>query len=338
MRDRGGGVNRPGARRALVLLFACLLALAGLTACSSSDDPREDAPPIEGTGVRWVSGANGNFPKDILPWGEWTGRPVDLAMVFTNRDDWQNIVSPAWPLNAFTPDQFPGKLSIAQPMWPKGGDENACVAGEYDRYWAEFGRNLVKYGRPDAIVRLGWEFNGEWFHWYPRNVETWKECYRRTVRAIRSTAPDVLIDWTMTMHRDTLPKSSTSVWDAYPGDEYVDIIGIDSYDMWPAAPTKKLWDRQCNMASGLCTVIKVARERGKRFSVPEWGVVSAEGGGGDNPFYIEKMYETFRANADILAYEVYYNNSEPENVRSSLHDPVLNPKSSKRYLELFGAR
>lgn len=333
MRARGTG--RRGAGRALALLVACLVVAGGLVACSGSKE--KTPPPPAVTGVRWVSGANGNFPAEIRPWGVWTGRDVDLAMVFGTRDSWQTMVDGGWPLNAFTPAQFPGKLSIAEPLWPKGGDENACAAGAYDGYWAQFGRSLVSYGRGDAFVRLGWEFNGEWFWWHPTNVETWKTCYRRAVTAIRSTAPKAVIDWTMTMHRDTLPGGHTNVWAAYPGDDYVDVIGIDSYDMWPASPTEKTWDRQCAKSSGLCTVIKEARARGKRFSVPEWGVVRADGGGGDNPFYVQKMYDVFLANADILAYEAYYNNSEAGNVKSSLLNPELNPQSAKLYRQLFSA-
>jgi hypothetical protein len=49
------------------------------------------------------------------------------------------------------------------------------------------------------------------------------------------------------------------------------------------------------------------------------------------------MYATFRANADVMAYESYWNNHEADNVHSSLLDPVLNPKSAKRYQQLFGA-
>jgi hypothetical protein len=294
-------------------------------------------PSAAGTGVRWVSGANGNFPSEIAPWAAWTGRTVNLAMIFVGRESWQTVESNDWPLSAFTRDTWPGELSVAVPLWPdSGGDENDCAAGAYDQYWHTFGDNLRRYGRSDAIVRLGWEFNGDWYDWYPRNVDTWKRCYQRTVTAIRATAPGVTIDWTMTMHRDTLPGGG-DVWSAYPGDAYVDVIGVDYYDMSPPAPDEALWDRLCTAPSGLCTVIATARAHGKKFSVPEWGVASGAGGGGDNPFFVSKMYATFRANAGLLAYEAYYNNSEPDNVRSSLLDPVLNPNSSRRYLHLFGA-
>ncbi|MBL7487857.1 glycosidase [Frankia sp. AgB1.9] len=324
------------------LAVALLLVVAGLGACSHSAPRRPSAPvavanpSVAGTGVRWVSGANGNFPSEIEPWAAWTGRPVDLAMIFTSRTDWNSVESPDWPLDAFTTAAWPGQISIAQPLWPdSGGNERDCAAGAYDEHWHRFGENLLKYGRGDAIVRLGWEFNGDWYDWYPRDVNVWKQCYQRTVTALRDTAPDVRIDWTMTMHRDDLPRGG-DVWSAYPGDAYVDIIGIDYYDMSPPASTQGLWDRLCVAPSGLCTVIQQARARGKKFSVPEWGVVSGAGGGGDNPFFIQKMYAMFQANAGILAYEAYYNNADADNVRSSLLNPTLNPRSAQRYLQLFG--
>ncbi|ADP78715.1 glycoside hydrolase family 26 protein [Pseudofrankia inefficax] len=324
------------------LVVALLLVVAGLSACSHPAPRRPSAPvavanpSVAGTGVRWASGANGNFPDEIQPWAAWTGRPVDLAMIFTSRTDWNSVEAPDWPLNAFTRAAWPGQISIAQPLWPdSGGNERDCAAGAYDEHWHQFGENLLKYGRGDAIVRLGWEFNGDWYDWYPRNVDVWKRCYQRTVTALRAAAPDVRIDWTMTMHRDDLPRGG-DVWSAYPGDAYVDIIGIDYYDMSPPAPTQGLWDRLCVAPSGLCTVIQQARARGKKFSVPEWGVVSGAGGGGDNPFFVQKMYAMFQANAGILAYEAYFNNADADNVRSSLLNPTLNPRSAQRYLQLFG--
>ncbi|ONH31138.1 glycosidase [Pseudofrankia asymbiotica] len=326
-----------------------LVALTGLAACSggSGRDKKPDAtsPLVEGTGVRWLSGANANAPEDVEPWKQLTGRDVGLAMMFVTRDSWELVESPGWPLEAFTPDRWPGQMSVAVPMWPavKQGDtlvplgnEDECAAGAYDQHWAQFGSNLLKYGRGNAIVRLGWEFNGEWFPWYPNDTEVWKTCFRREVDALRSTAPDVQIDWTMTMGRDKMPNGD-DVWNAYPGDDHVDIIGIDYYDMAPTKSTRKLWHDACLAASGLCTVVKEARAHGKKFSVPEWGVVSGDGGAGDDPFFIERMYAIFRANADIVAYEVYFNNSEAGNVLSSLVNPVLNPNSAKRYQQLFGA-
>nr|MDT0667036.1 glycosyl hydrolase [Micromonospora sp. DSM 115978] len=139
--------------------------------------------------------------------------------------------------------------------------------------------------------------------------------------------------------------SSTPVgaFELYPGDEYVDVIGIDSYDHYPPSPTIESFVRQCNGPEGLCRVIAFARSRNKLFSVPEWGVVGIQGtragaagqAGGDNPVYIREMHRIFTANADILAYEAYFNDDSPGNVHSSLNHPVRHPQSSAVYQQLW---
>ncbi len=339
--NSGAGIARtsptaPVPRRRRRLAAAALLVIAlvstGLAACSGSAEP-EPMP----SGVTWVSGANGNYPADVNAWGSFTGGKPGLAIVFTERKTWSSMVSGDWPSSAFTKDKFPGAVSIAQPLYAPDGNEATCATGAYDANWRTFGETLTRYGRGDAYIRLGWEFNGGYMYWHVRDPEAWKTCFRRAVTALRSTAPAVRIDWNMNAHNDKLPGSGRDVWDAYPGDQYVDIVSIDSYDHYPASVSETSWNRQCHQRSGLCTVIQFAREHGKRFAVPEWGLVRSAGGGGDNPYYIGKMYETFVANAKDLAYEAYYNNAEPDNVRSSLYKPDLNPKSAKRYLTLFGS-
>ncbi|WP_243657949.1 glycoside hydrolase family 26 protein [Parafrankia sp. BMG5.11] len=288
--------------------------------------------------MRWPSGANANPPLDIRAWEAWTSRPADVAVVFTTRNNWENIAFNDWPMSDFRPESYSGLLSVAQPLFPKTGNENACARGDYDAYWAGFGQTLARNGRPDAIVRLGWEFNGDWFWWYPRDTGTWKACFARAVTQIRSTAPAVRIDFNVSAHRDRMPNGD-DVWAAYPGDEYVDIVSSDAYDSYPPSRTREDFDQQCAMQSGACTVAWFARTHGKQFAVPEWGLVRADDhGGGDNPLYVEKMYDLFGRNQDILAYEAYFSTADPRNVRSSLINPPLNPVAAQKYLELFGAR
>jgi hypothetical protein len=69
---------------------------------------------------------------------------------------------------------------------------------------------------------------------------------------------------------------SRSVADAYPGDDMVDIVGVDFYDMYPAYPDRAAWDAgfrstQNGGPRGLGTWLEFAKAHGKRLSVPEWG-------------------------------------------------------------------
>jgi hypothetical protein len=87
--------------------------------------------------------------------------------------------------------------------------------------------------------------------------------------------------------------------------------------------------------NGLCRMIDFAREHGKQVGFGEWGVVSCgEDPGGDNPFFIDKMFETFADNADMLAYEAYFDDTGADVCTTIRHDGP-NPESAARYLELY---
>ncbi|CAJ64862.1 hypothetical protein FRAAL6239 [Frankia alni ACN14a] len=278
-------------------------------------------------------------------WARFRGRPNDVVVMYTDRSSWSDVTNPWMGRSASTFSGYAGTWVITQPLFPDSGPEKGnladCAAGNYDAKWRQFGRWLVNMGRGDSFVRLGWEFNGLWFAWSATDPQQWIQCFRNASSAIRATSPKVRIDWNLNAHGSTTP---VGAFDLYPGDQYVDVIGIDSYDQYPPSPTYADFDNQCNGDAGLCQVITFARTHHKLFSVPEWGVVSQQGtkagrsgaAGGDNPAYMEKMYETFSRNADILAYEAYFPDAEEGNVRSSLVNPDLNPASAAVYQRLWG--
>ncbi|KPM57287.1 beta-mannanase [Frankia sp. CcI49] len=297
------------------------------------------ATPGKLSGLPWMSGVYpSHILAQVLSFGNWRGRANDVAHVFTVRSKgWSAMVEPRWPLDLYK--GFQGTLIISQPTFPKGqGNNAACARGEYDKYWKTFGTFLKNNGRAASIVRIGWEFNGTFMYWHADNAGTeFRDCFRKISTAIRSTDPEVKIDWTFNAHASPVPKTGTP-WAAYPGDEYVDYVGIDSYDWFPASRTEAEWNKQCNTPNGLCYLINFAREHGKKVGVGEWGVAScSRGGGGDNPFYIQKMYDTFKANADVMAYEAYFHDAAPGNVCSTIQNGGQNPKAGALYRKLFGS-
>lgn len=291
------------------------------------------------SGLPWMSGVHpSNELAPYLAFGDWRGRPIDISLVFTIRDSgWGPITQPDWPVNDFA--SFKGRLVISQPMYPKGQGNNAdCAKGAYDAQWKQFGSYLVSKNRADSIVRVGWEFNGTFMYWHAdSDPANFIECFRKVSTAIRSTDPQVKIDWTYNAHNSPVPGGGTP-WGAYPGDQYVDYVSIDPYDHYPASRDEATFDRQCNDPNGLCYAIKFARDHGKKVGVGEWGVASCSGdGGGDNPLYIRKMWETFVANKDVMGYESYYHDSMPGNVCSTIMNGGQNPSSSAEYKKLWGA-
>ncbi|WP_239310944.1 MULTISPECIES: glycoside hydrolase family 26 protein [unclassified Frankia] len=326
------------------LVLSGIVAAAGVLAIGPALRNR-GSPPVTGwdtrgrlSGLPWLSGVHlANELAPYLAFGAWRDRPVDVALVFTSRDrGWGPISEPDWPVDDFA--AFPGKLVISQPTFPEGqGSNAACARGAYDEHWRRFGSFLTRKNRADSIVRIGWEFNGMYMYWHAdADARNFTECFRRIAVAIRSANPKVRIDWTFNAHSSPVPASGNP-WDAYPGDAYVDVVGIDAYDHYPPARDEAAWQRQCDSVNGLCDLIRFARAHGRKVGVGEWGVTSCGGdAGGDNPFYVRKMYDSFMTNADVIGYESYFHDSSPDNVCSTIMYGGRNARSAAEYKRLFG--
>ncbi|CAO5252152.1 conserved hypothetical protein [Frankia sp. AgKG'84/4] len=285
-----------------------------------------------------LSGISAGSLSEVRAWEQFRGSPVDVIVTFSDRSGWAGITQPWLGTSAERFAGFTGIWVISQPFFPTdGGDIASCAAGAYDERWRQFGDWLVRQGRGASIVRPAWEFNGAWFPWSVSKDRTnWVPCFRQVVTSIRATAPQVRIDWTFNAH-------NTDAFEYYPGDEYVDIVGVDTYDQWPANKDEATFTAQCEQPTGLCAGIAFARKHGKQFSVPEWGLVGTSDtgaskvgqAGGDNPVYISMMHKTMYDNADILAYEAYFNDDLPNNVHSSLINPTTHPKGAALYAQLW---
>jgi Malectin domain/Carbohydrate binding domain len=277
------------------------------------------------TGGFWPSGVfvSSWTPADFEAFATWRGRALGVATIWPERQTWADF-NTAVPVYT----NFNGKpytMVYGIPLIPEnaGATLAQVAAGTYNQQWRDLGTTLVNTGHGNAIIRLGWEFNGNWYAWAAYDPTTWINAFRQAETSIKSSAPNVRIDWTVNRGTSQSIPSGNSA-DAYPGDAYVDIIGVDSYDHWGD------WNSQLNGNQGLAYWASFARTHGKKFSVPEWGLVGAAPGNGDNAAYITNMFNFFTANKDILAYEAYFNCS-CAGVTASLNNPNDNPNGSAEY-------
>jgi len=275
--------------------------------------------PKDRSGLRWASGA---FMTEQAPglhnaFGRWRKAKTDLAVTYTGRASWVEIVNPAWLYAEW--ENAPQTLVIGAAPFPEQPAYSlaACARGDYDGQWRRFGTNIAQTGLESrTIVRLAWEFNGVWQQWAARKPADFIGCWRHVFRAAESKAPGLRWDWTV--NRGSSEGVMTDPRKAWPGKKYVDIVGIDTYDGWPPVLGRAGWDAQYASAYGLKFWADFARSKGKRLSVPEWGLFrgSAWAGhsGGDNPYYIRKMFGFFREQRGNLAYEAYFNDDNPEHL------------------------
>ncbi|OHV37821.1 MULTISPECIES: glycoside hydrolase family 26 protein [Pseudofrankia] len=324
-------------------------------AAPTGPPPRPRAQPAKTNGP-WPAGMSAGNTGQANAFASYRGRPNDVVVMFTARNSWGAITGPWIGDSANHFSGFAGTWVVSVPMFPDppaGADSDAwnrqhmaaCASGAYDGYFRQFGNWLNRSGRSDSFVRIGWEFNGKWFAWRALDAQQWVQCFRHEALALISVAPRVRIDWTVNS-RTSLPNGGDP-FSAYPGDDVVDVIGIDTYDQYPPSYDVGTFNAKCEdgpLLPGACYVINFAQLHNKLFSVPEWGLVDkgtpagqAGQAGGDNPFYIQQMANLFRQYSGMLAYEAYFNDNDPHNVNSSLTNPVQQPNGSAAYRSLWSA-
>ncbi|MEU8777029.1 glycosyl hydrolase [Streptomyces sp. NPDC048606] len=154
----------------------------------------------------------------------------------------------------------------------------AGARGERDHHFRRLAERLVALGVPDTVIVLGWEMNGfDYTHRCRPDPEGWKTYWRRVVAAMRAVEGQRFrFDFAPNRGADAIAWTR-----CYPGDDVVDIVGMDSYDQ----PPGETFEEQVSQPYGLRQQVEFARAHGKRISYPEWGLFR----GGDNPAYMRAM-------------------------------------------------
>ena len=332
--------GKPSARRAAATIAAIAAMAAGTafgsTSAAAAGNDGYKMPSRSGNA--WASGTfvPGYDTQRYAAFGAYRQRPLDLVSTFPSRATWDDFIEPGPAYSSFTGQPYTMVYGI--PPIPEWEDASMaeCAAGDYNEKWTTFGHTLTDAGLGSSIIRLGWEMNGDWYRW-GGDAAAYRDCFRQVVTTVRAVAPNLKFDWNVNRGGSTgIPDTSELQNVAYPGDEYVDIIGVDSYDSWVD------WNWALNdPEQGLNAWLAFARQHGKKLSFPEWGLYTTtydDGtdahGHGDQPGYIQHMYDFFRENAADIAYEAYFGN-DGDDGRNSLWNPVDMPLGSAKYQELY---
>ncbi|MFD5267523.1 glycoside hydrolase family 26 protein [Streptomyces sp. NPDC058335] len=152
------------------------------------------------------------------------------------------------------------------------------AAGQFDHHFRTLAERLVRAGAPDTVIVLGWEMNGiTYTHRCGPDPEAWKTYWKRIVTTMRAVpGQEFKFDFTPSRGQDAVPWTQ-----CYPGDDTVDIVGMDSYDQ----PSGVSFDEQVTEPYGLQEHVDFAKSHGKPISYPEWGLFR----NGDNAEYMRRM-------------------------------------------------
>ena len=265
------------------------------------------------------------------------GRELDVISVAPTRTNWSEMLNPWFLDGERVPAGYTGTLDVAVPLWPENGNLGTAASGGYNSQWEQMGR-LVASKYPNAYIRLGWEMNlPGWPHSAaPASAEQWKQAFRQATTAIRKGGPQLRIAWVPNEGRGQTGTEDARMF--YPGDGYVDFIGMDAYDWWPGYTNEASIAAHRDSPYGWNFWLNFAKERNKRFVLPEWGIAPANSAsGGDNPTYINFVYSWLKANQDWIQFESYFHESQSY-IRSDLTGGQ-NPRALaeyKRWMPLLG--
>ncbi|MDO4628293.1 MAG: glycosyl hydrolase [Planctomycetia bacterium] len=289
---------------------------------------------------RWAAANPTGGAHAVEAFGKWCGIPNVWAVDFEPTDRWESISGGDWQLGEWSewkrknPKQR--RLILSVPLLPGGWDRSGSQAenekgsvsladgarGAYNHHFAQLAENLVRHGLGDSILRLGWEMNGGWYTWRASGEEAdFAEYFRQIVRTMRAVpgAEKLEFCWNPALGWQQFPVDK-----CYPGDEFVDYIGVDVYDdCWAqdtypledsmsaeekAARRARAWETIYYSSFGLKWFRDFAKEHGKPLCFPEWGVSNREDrhGGLDNPEFIRKMLEFIADPENGVAWHAYF--------------------------------
>jgi beta-mannanase len=269
----------------------------------------------------------GNSPSDVRQFENWLDRPLDQITAHTGRADWKDwIDSIAWSAKLWSPLNKPICWTI--PLFADGGSLSDAAAGKYQYYYEHAARILAGTRQSDSViyVRTGEEFNGKWMPWSAVGQEqNFVGAYRHFVEAFRSVSNRFRFEWNVNIRETNMNPA-----DAYPGDDDVDVIGMDFYynTKWNPTDPVKAWDEMVNDQYGLQWLEDFASIHKKPTAYPEWGVNSDEAGP-----YIERAAQWFSAH-NVL-YQSVWNSNDAFPGKLTDHQY---PKAAAAYIESFGTK
>ncbi|MCE0535905.1 hypothetical protein LWF15_10310 [Kineosporia rhizophila] len=322
-------------------------------ATASGEAEESEKPATTGAAKKVGVGVyRGTYPSKVGEFGDWLGRDAAYAMDYSTRGTWEEIAAPTYMLNTWQNSGYQMVYAVAMlPTRNKSVSLAAGADGDYNQHFERLAKNLVAYDQGDAILRLGWEFNVDW-PWHPTlgDEKDFIKFWRNIVTTMRSVpgAENLKFDWNVNNGGDSY--NSTLF---YPGNKYVDYIGVDVYDIswaentypFPAgceadcqrAHQEQAWTNVVSATYGLSFWSSFAQEKKKPMSLPEWGMwdrsISDGHGGGDNPYFVEQMFKFVDDPRNNVAYQIYFDVNVGEKGDHRLESL---PKGGKKFKKLFG--
>ncbi|HWL79569.1 MAG TPA: glycosyl hydrolase, partial [Roseomonas sp.] len=259
----------------------------------------------------------GNDASHLNQFEDWLGRDVDLVHAVVGSANWTDYTSSvSWMINSLwsgTNDS----LFWSVPLIVADGSASlgAAASGSYNSYYRSVAQTIANNtdGSGPIYIRTGWEFNGDWFAWSAQGqAGNFAEAFRQFVDSFRSVSDRFKFEWNV-----DAASGGMNPADAYPGDKYVDVVGMDFYwkPEYSGTDPVKAFQDMANREYGLQWLENFAAAHGKPTGYSEWGVT------GDNAAAYIKLVQEWFGNHNVVYQSYWDSNSAYPGEMSDGTDP-----------------
>lgn len=299
----------------LITVGAAGLGGAGLFSTDALAAQRTPAARLATTWRSGAGGGNANINPDRSaqgsPFGSWRGERVTYTRIWADVSlaEMRNMGM----LKNLKARGYAESCDIGC-GGPQGGQTWAsAAAGGMDATWrAQCATIRANWGQLKEVhLSMAHEMNGNWYAWSVNRgqessfIAAWRRWHG--IVQVELVGRGFNVKTTINYNAESTGPQHTTFW---PGDAYVDIIGVDCYAWWGHYASLPGW-------------VSFAKAHGKQLSFPEWGLNPATNT--DDPAFIRNMNNLFRQNAAILAGESYFNE-----MQASLDSTVPNATAAYR--------
>jgi beta-mannanase len=235
--------------------------------------------------------------KDISNFKHAFGKKPYLVLLFLGWGDF---------LNKKTIDDVYAQKCVLlvtwEPWYPKakaGIDFDGLLAGKFDKYIEGFALQLKEI-KETVFLRFAQEPNGDWYPWSGTKIGNLKyiSVYRH-IHAIFTKLGVSNVRWVFSVNWEDLPKENNNFLLYYPGDSYVDYIGIDGYNWGNTQP----WSRWMSFGEIFTSRYQeIISNMKKPVILSEFGSASA---GGSKGVWIEEAMERISRLDKITGFVIF---------------------------------
>src|SRR5579859_5308816 len=126
----------------------------------------------------------------LTRYADWLHTPAHHVTENFNQSTWPALASDAtWSIECYARVRSTVSFTFSIPMLPADGVSTLAkgAAGSYDKYFTTIAKTLISHDMATSVIRIGWEFNGNWQPWssYKDNTN-FIRYYQRIVTLMRN--------------------------------------------------------------------------------------------------------------------------------------------------------